>query len=74
MVGGGDHVGVVLDYEHRVALVAQPQQQGVDPADVARVFWIARRRRASAAPARADARIQRGSQIVRQEWPRGSVE
>ena len=37
MVGDRDHLGLVLHDEHRVALVAQPQQQVVHPLDVVRV-------------------------------------
>ena len=37
VVGDLDHLGLVLDDEHRVALVAQPQQQVVHPRDVVRV-------------------------------------
>ena len=37
MVGDGDDLGLVLDDEHRVALVAQPQQQAVHPGDVVRM-------------------------------------
>jgi len=37
VVGDGDHVGVVLDDEHRVALVAQRPQQVGEPADVVRM-------------------------------------
>src|SRR5215211_3373268 len=34
VVGDGDHLRLVLDDEHRVALVPQPQQQVVHPLDV----------------------------------------
>ncbi len=37
VVGDGDGFGLVLDDQHRVALVAQPQQQVVHPCDVVRV-------------------------------------
>ena len=37
VVGDRDHLGLVLDHEHGVALVAQPQQQPVHPLDVVRV-------------------------------------
>ena len=34
MVGDGDRLGLVLDHEDGIALVAQPQQQAVHPLDV----------------------------------------
>ena len=37
VVGDGDDLGLVLDDEHRVALVAQAQQQAVHPGDVVRM-------------------------------------
>ncbi len=37
VVGDGDDLGLVLDDEHRVALVAQTQQQAVHPGDVVRM-------------------------------------
>src|SRR5918997_1094401 len=37
VVGDGDRLGLVLDDEHGVALVAQLQQQVVNPLDVVRV-------------------------------------
>jgi hypothetical protein len=37
VVGDPDHLGLVLDDEHGVALVAQPEQQLVHPLDVVRV-------------------------------------
>jgi hypothetical protein len=47
VVGDPDDLGLVLDDEHGVALVAQPQQQVVHPPDVVRVEarWWARRTR-----------------------------
>ena len=37
VVGDRDHFRLVLDHEHGVALVAQPQEQVVHPLDVVRV-------------------------------------
>ena len=47
VVGDRDRLRLVLDDEHRVALVPQPQQQVVHPLDVMGVQarWWARRRR-----------------------------